>query len=500
MDGNRQACAGADRPAEARALHAELSALRATMTEDAGRRMQRWAPMLSRPEFHTSAANMADYLALRCADLSALQPRLSALGLSSLGRAEAHVRASIDAVLASLALIGNLGGESHPAPEVFVAGRALLAARRDALFGARRDAPATRIMVTLPSDAASGSVLPRLVAAGADCLRINCAHDDATVWSALAVTGRAEAARAGRGVVVQMDLGGPKLRLVEVRERGAARLHPGDSFVLAAALAKGEKRAQATLSHPDVLARLAAGTPVWINDGKLGAVVTELAPGRVVLEVTATRAKGEHLKPEKGVNLPGLDLEIPALTDADRAALDVVLAEADLIGFSFVQTVADVEALIAAIDERRGARPLPGLVLKVETPLALRNLPDLIVAAGGRMPVAVMIARGDLAVEAGFERMAEVQEELLWLCEAAQVPVIWATQVLEGLVKDGAVSRAEATDAAMSQRAECVMLNKGPHLAEGVAFLRGVLERMDRHQDKKSAQMGALALWRPTAP
>jgi pyruvate kinase len=107
-----------------------------------------------------------------------------------------------------------------------------------------------------------------------------------------------------------------------------------------------------------------------------------------------------------------------------------------------------------------------------------------------------MIARGDLAVEIGFDRLSEIQEEILWLCEAAQIPVIWATQVLEGMVQGGQASRAEVTDAAMSQRAECVMLNKGPHVAEAVRFLRGVLARMDRHQSKKSPRLGPLGLWR----
>jgi len=79
-----------------------------------------------------------------------------------------------------------------------------------------------------------------------------------------------------------------------------------------------------------------------------------------------------------------------------------------------------------------------------------------------------MIARGDLLVEIGYERLAEVQEEILWLCEAAHVPVIWATQVLEGLAQKGLPSRAEITDAAMGVRAECVMLNKGPHIIEAV--------------------------------
>jgi pyruvate kinase len=106
-----------------------------------------------------------------------------------------------------------------------------------------------------------------------------------------------------------------------------------------------------------------------------------------------------------------------------------------------------------------------------------------------------MIARGDLAIELGFERVAEMQEEILWLCEAAQVPAIWATQVLEGLVTKGLPSRGEMTDAAMAARAECVMLNKGPNVAAGVEALDRLLRRMSEHQRKKTPTLRALRSW-----
>ncbi len=105
-----------------------------------------------------------------------------------------------------------------------------------------------------------------------------------------------------------------------------------------------------------------------------------------------------------------------------------------------------------------------------------------------------MVARGDLAVEVGYERLAEVQEEILWLCEAAHVPVIWATQVLETLAQQGIPSRSEVTDAAMSERADCVMLNKGPHVVDAVRFLADVLQRMQLHQEKKRAMLRRLSI------
>jgi pyruvate kinase len=108
----------------------------------------------------------------------------------------------------------------------------------------------------------------------------------------------------------------------------------------------------------------------------------------------------------------------------------------------------------------------------------------------------VMIARGDLAVECGFERLAEVQEEILWICEAAHIPVVWATQVLETLTKQGMASRAEITDAAMGDRAECVMLNKGPHVLDALRVLDDILRRMQAHQTKKRAMLRELKLAR----
>jgi len=106
----------------------------------------------------------------------------------------------------------------------------------------------------------------------------------------------------------------------------------------------------------------------------------------------------------------------------------------------------------------------------------------------------IMIARGDLAVECGPQRLAEVQEEILWICEAAHAPVIWATQVLESLAKKGMPSRSEITDAAMGERAECVMLNKGPYAVTCVRVLADILKRMQAHQEKKRSLLRQLRL------
>lgn len=163
---------------------------------------------------------------------------------------------------------------------------------------------------------------------------------------------------------------------------------------------------------------------------------------------------------------------------------------ADIVGLSFVQSAEDIDRLSAELRAR--GKPDMGIVAKIETPAGVRNLPEIIVHGAGRHPFGVMIARGDLAVEIGYDRLAEIQEEILWLCEAAHVPVIWATQVLESMVKQDIPSRAEITDAAMAERAECVMLNKGPYLFNALDILDSVVSRMQQHQLKKTAQFRAL--------
>jgi pyruvate kinase len=349
----------------------------------------------------------------------------------------------------------------------------------------------------MPAAAATDpDLVTRMLRAGADCARINCAHDGPEVWRAIIRHVRAAARKAGRRCVILMDLAGPKVRLVSVTPAGKVRLARGDRFELVSAPTRTrDAKVQATVSHAEIIAALTPGATVWIDDGKLGARVVAVAPGRAVVEVVHARDRGERLRADKGINLPSVDLAIDALTPKDLADLDFVAAHADCVGYSFVQRPSDVVRLQRELARRRPGRPLLPVVLKIETSLAVRNLPRLIVAAGARQPVAVMIARGDLAVEIGLGRLSEIQEQILWICEAAHVPVVWATQVLERLVKDGAASRSEATDAAMGQRAECVMLNKGPHQVEAIAFLDDILRRMDRHQHKKAARLAPLGSW-----
>jgi pyruvate kinase len=242
-----------------------------------------------------------------------------------------------------------------------------------------------------------------------------------------------------------------------------------------------------------LLSHLKPGAEIWIDDGKIGTEVKTRTERGLEVVVKHVRTQGALIKSDKGVNFPDTELDLPALTNKDLEDLDFICQHADIVGYSFVQSRQDMENLHRELDKRH-ANALP-IVAKIETRKAVKNLHEIIFSTLGRQPLGVMIARGDLAVELGSVRMAEIQEEILWLCEAAHVPVVWATQVLESLAKEGIQSRPEITDAAMSVRAECVMLNKGPYILEAVTVLDDILVRMQAHFHKKSPRMRALRQW-----
>lgn len=483
------------------ALLCDVEALRASVLSEGDSIQARWSGWVEAEDFAPSAANFAQYLALRRHDLRAMQRGLMQAGLSSLGRLESRVMPTLDAVAAMLAAAQGAAYEPPPA-QALHAGEARIAARADALFGALSSHSPVRLMVTLPSEAADApDFMQRLASLGVEAVRINCAHDDEAAWARMIAHVGAAAAATGRRMRVMMDLAGPKIRTGESRDdKRLRRVGVGDELAITAPgrLDHAPHKTPAIeCSLTEALPLTEPGHRILLDDGKLDTVVLRREAWGVVVRIVAgPDEKGYKLKPEKGVNFPDTEIDTPALTDEDRAALRFVARHADGVEYSFVQDAEDVRLLQEALAQERPDdwRRL-GLVLKIETKRAVRKLPELLVRAAGRQPTAIMIARGDLAVELGFARLAEIQEEILWLCEAAQIPVIWATQVLESFLKTGVPSRGEMTDAAMAARAECVMLNKGPFLFEGVAELDRLIGRMREHISKKSHLLRPLHSW-----
>ena len=236
---------------------------------------------------------------------------------------------------------------------------------------------------------------------------------------------------------------------------------------------------------------LAPEQRVLLDDGKVEAVIQAVHDQVVHARVVRIARPVVKLRAEKGVNFPDSAVRASALSARDREVLPAVLEFSDVVAISFVRSREDLREAIDEITRLGGDRKPVGVVVKIETAQAVAALPDLLLEALRHFPVGIMIARGDLAVEIGFERLAEVQQEILWFAEAAHLPVVWATQVLDSLARTGIPSRAEVTDASMSVQAECVMLNKGPFVAEACHTLDVILRRMETHQFKK------LSLYRP---
>ena len=577
-----------------------------------------WAGWLSAvaPEHRSSAQNLVHYWAIRQFDLRQLQTDLAVFGLSSLGRSESHVQATLSAVHSAIATIVEGRWQAPPPSAVPIEqGPEILRRHTVELLGPHPPHRATRIMVTLPPEAASDADLVRgLVRRGMNIARINCAHDDARAWRAMAHHVRDAAASAGKTCLVAMDLVGPKLRtgplqpgprvmklrpqrnalgqvvaparawLTSTEEpmdppepsmavitvarrwltnrdagdvlglqdsRGSRRrlalepvgesasggfimtarkttyleagtvlraedggestevgplpeteqsllLHAGDVLQLTrdcspAPVDGGQTIPRIGCTLPEAFDHAQLNDAVHFDDGKIGGRVVSVDRDVLTVRIDQPEQGQARLKAGKGINMPDTDLPISAITDRDVADLATVVELADLVDMSFVRTPDDVERLLDELD-RLGGDNL-GIVLKIETRRAFENLPQLLLTAMRRPRVGVMIARGDLAVECGYERMAELQEEILWLCEAAHLPVIWATQVLEQLAKTGLPSRAEISDAAMSERAECVMLNKGPYLNDAVTVLDNIMRRMAEHYYKKNALLRPLRSW-----
>jgi pyruvate kinase len=577
-----------------------------------------------RPDRRESAKNLVHYVAMRQDDLRDLQEQLSQRGLSSLGRSESCVMGSLletsERAHESLALRGDRKAKrelariekEREAAISWEAAKYYLHQHTRDMLGPRPEDRHIYIMVTAPSaKEADHAWMAKMLRAGMNVLRINCAHETEPEWGRMVRALAVARKEVGKECRVLMDLGGPKIRTgpivganhiatwkpardeigrvtaparvairrasapvqaegsgpflflrgsafgdlregdvlhfrdardrkrtltiaevggdevvalsseraylldrVRARVRRAGKnvgsvtlevgdgegaaidVKNGDTLVLTGRAVKGrpprrdregrvEKPGAIACTLPAAMDHLESGHRVLFDDGRIHAVVerAKMRHGDFLLRVVRTQKETAKLRAEKGINLPDTLTTVPSLTEADRRALPFVAKHADAVSLSFVRTPDDVRRLHEELD--RLGREGIGVVLKIETRAGFENLPRLLLEGLRRPPLAVMIARGDLAVEVGFERLAELQEEILWLCEASHVPAIWATQVLDTLARTGVPSRAEVTDAAASVAAECVMLNKGPFVDEAVSVLSDILRRMEKHHYKK---------------
>lgn len=456
-----------------------------------------WKRSIDRKLFVGSAGNLAYYVSLRRRDTRAIDEALVAMGFSPLSRLDYGVLNHLDLLIFHLSkIIGTerpVSVDSLNYSHYLESGTQMLKNNSNAIFGEINQNRYSRIMVTLPEKAANNvEFIRKLILQGMNVARINCAHGNEEMWSRMILNIRKAEKELNRGCKIFMDISGPKVRIEQLLiTKKNSKVFVGDAIFLT-----GKKPLQdfngigivCGCNMPEVISNLSGRDSVLVDDGKIEAHVEAVLEDGVIVRVDKCLKKGLALKPEKGLNFPNSCQNIDILTEKDKKDLIFICQNADIIGFSFVNNAGDITACRNEIKKIVGEERSESisLVAKIETAEAVKHLADIIVAGAGKNQFGILIARGDLAVEAGYLRLAELQEEILSICKSANIPVIWATQVLESMVKTGIPARAEITDAFMGGRTECVMLNKGEFIMDGLKALDYLLINSGGYPNKKS--------------
>jgi len=331
----------------------------------------------------------------------------------------------------------------------------------------------TKIVATLGPGSSDPPLVESLVAAGMDVARVNASHGTPEQRAGLVRTVRAAAAKAGRPVAVLLDLRGPRIRVGDLSRPLA--LVPGQNVVFAPEGGAAPDRIPTT--YEGLALDVAPGALILLDDGLIACDVTAVEPPLVF----ATVAHGGTLSSRKGINLPGVAVTAPALTDKDRA--DAVFAadhDVDYVALSFVRRAQDVADLRALLP--RHVR----VVAKIEKDTAVSDAERIFDASD-----AVMVARGDLGVELPFEEVPLVQKRLIRLAIERRRPVITATQMLESMVHNPRPTRAEASDVANAilDGTDAVMLSAetavGRYPREAVEAMDRIIREIERHAEER---------------
>lgn len=419
------------------------------------------------PGQYASALNLLHYLALRSVDISDLQGALHVRGLSTIANAEGYVQHQLRVIANHLGI--TTGQNESPCDHS--AAQRILAHRTQQLFGFEQQEKRPSIMVTFQSSFAHDFItVKKILKAGMNIARINCAHNDEKTWLRMVQNVREVSTFTGIGCRIYMDLAGPKIRTRIRNKKERIVVEEEDTILLTDREGVKSKLPVVECTVPGISRQLKDGDRVFFDDGLIETRVTGFAKEGVELEVVRVASKKPFLKNEKGINFPDSRLSLAALSDFDRRCLPFIKEHTDIIGLSFIRDVSDLDEIYSRV----GDQPV---ILKIETPEAFKNLPFLLLKAMQRPVFGVMIARGDLAVELGFEQISQAQEDIMGMCRAAHTPVVYATQILENMNKKGLPTRAEITDASYGVNADCVMVNKGEHVARVVRSLREILEK-----------------------
>lgn len=334
----------------------------------------------------------------------------------------------------------------------------------------------TKIVATIGPASETKSVLPKLLKAGVDLVRVNFSHGDTKEFAKIFRDVRALSKQIGRPIPIIQDLQGPKLRVGEIAP--GTRYRRGETVTLTTKKVVGDERT-IPIGYKKLPADVKKGDTILLRDGQIELEVQRTSPHTV----TCLVRRGGLLCSHQGMNIPNAGLSIPAVTTKDKRDLEWGLAhKTDWVAISFVKTAEDIEKVRKSIDRRVNGNYSPRLMAKIEKPEAITHLAEIIKAADG-----VMVARGDLGVETDPAEVPFIQKEIIHRANRAGKPVVTATQMLESMVDHPRPTRAEVSDIANAvlDGTDAVMLSEetavGQYPVEAVRAMKHVIEDAERH-------------------
>lgn len=326
----------------------------------------------------------------------------------------------------------------------------------------------TKIVATIGPASEKRPVFTELLHAGVNIARVNMSHGSHAEHATKMRTMRMVARRERTHLGVLLDLAGPKIRIGDFVD-GAVELVAGARIILTSKRISGTAE-RVFFGYPTIVRELKSGQVLMLDDGKKKLVVERVVKGEVYCKVLV----GGPTKSRRGVNLPGAHLSMSALTPKDKKDLAFGLAQGvDFVALSFVRTAKDIHTLRAILARSKSAAKV---IAKIETEEAVQAIDSIIEAADG-----IMVARGDLAIEIGPERVPLVQKDIINRCNAIGKPVIVATQMLESMINTPVPTRAEVSDVANAifDGADAVMLSEetalGKYPVESVRTMAEVI-------------------------
>lgn len=366
--------------------------------------------------------------------------------------------------------------------------------------GARGRRRRTKVVCTIGPSTSSEDGIRGLIEAGMDVARLNFSHGEHEEHRAAYTMLRRAAEQLGRNVAIMMDLQGPKMRTGSLRDRLPVQLVEDAALTITARDVPGDVQCVST-TYKHLPNDVKPGDRILLADGTMELSVERVAGPDVVCRVVRGGSLGEH----KGINLPGVDVSAPSMTEKDIEDLHFGLElGVDFVALSFVRSPQDINRLNDCVDqymeahESAASPPLqrPGVVAKIERPEALECIDEIISLAD-----AIMVARGDLGIEVDLDDIPQIQKDLIRRCNLHGKPAITATQMLESMISNARPTRAEVTDVANAiyDGTDAVMLSGetavGRYPKETVRTMASIAEKADaavaarherRHDERRS--------------